>query len=181
MCIFALTKTERMQSAVKPLVILLASLAGLLYIFSIGNAITATFSEDIKPIGFLAEAATVIGGILSTNLGAVLGVTFTQPPNQPLAIGGTPVIMGLRSSIQSKQQRASGVANSTQKLQIIACWVYVLCLLAALVAWLIAQAKDVPHVVPLLPEMAKTLLGVIVGALTVVLGGRTDPKPPQGT
>lgn len=172
-----------MNSAIKLLVILLASLAGLLYISSIINAIAATFSRDVKLIGFLSEAATVIGGVLATNLGAVLGVTFTQPTNKPLiAFEGTPMVMGLRPSIQSKKQRATGVANSAQNLQVIACWVYVFCLLAALVVWLIAQFTGVPEgqIVPLLPEMAKTLLGVIVGALTVVLGGKTtDTSLPE--
>jgi len=58
-------------------------------------------------------------------------------------------------------------------MQIMACYVYVISLVIAFVFRMLASGKGHDgKIVSLLPELSKTLLGVVVGALTVMLGRR---------
>ncbi|HEX8277700.1 MAG TPA: hypothetical protein VF540_03365 [Segetibacter sp.] len=54
-------------------------------------------------------------------------------------------------------------------MQIIACYFYVGSLILAAVFWGISGVNGHANPVPILPELTKTLLGVLVGALTVGL------------
>ncbi len=68
--------------------------------------------------------------------------------------------------------QGSSTTDNNQKLQIIACWLYVIGLVTATVFMLIASShgKKDTDMVPLITELSKTLLGVLAGALTVALG-----------
>ncbi len=102
---------------------------------------------------FLTHVMTTIGGVLATNLGAVLGLTVAQSA-------------GLISA-ESLPWYAPTAAN----LQVIAAYVYVVGLLAATGLWAAKRfTAGQDHVVSTLPELAKTLLGVMAGALAVMLG-----------
>ena len=160
-----------MTNSIRFLIILLISLAGLLYAFVIVYAIVLTLGKphgSLDPV--LTNAVTVIGGVLSTNLGAVLGVTFTPRALRTSQIPGR--FLGLRPSLQNAADEDPSQPGAGQRIQIIACWVYVGGLLIALIGWIIAKIQHVPEaqIQVLLPEMVNTLLGVIVGALTVALG-----------
>jgi hypothetical protein len=165
-----------MTNSIRTLIVAIVVLTGLLYTFTIVYTIILTFTEIKVLDPLLGSTVTVIGGVLSTNLGAVLGVTLTPPLRdlKPL-----PTFLGLRSSIGLNTQRLTGTtqAETGQKLQIIACWVYVISLTLAFAGWIIAKLSGIrdAQIQPLLSELAKTLLGIMVGALTLALG-RTQPE-----
>ncbi len=80
-----------MLNTIKPLITFLLAIAGLLFIYSIiqaGNK-SITDNNSIKSIeefsSFLSSSVIIIGGVLSTNLGAVLGVTLSPPHAIPTA------------------------------------------------------------------------------------------------
>jgi hypothetical protein len=165
-------KIEFMNNPIKPLVVFIIALAGLVYGFTIIYAVVLTLMKSKSALDpLLVSAATVIGGVLSTNLGAVLGVTFTPP--QLRTPQSSPPFLGLRPSLQNAATSPNTTApDASQKFQIIACWVYVGGLVIAFVGWVIAKIQSIPdaQIQGLLPEMVKILLGVMVGALTVALG-----------
>jgi hypothetical protein len=161
-----------MNPLIRPLIILLVALAGLLFLSAIVLAGVYTLNNIKNFPAFFSNAVVVIGGILSTNLGAVLGVTLVPPQAQNRTIK----FLGLRSTIQHNSVAAATSTTvpptASQKFQIIACWVYVVGLLIAAVFYFIAISKPIPDndMVNLIPSLSKTLLGVIVGAITVALG-----------
>lgn len=172
-------------SPIRPLIVFLVALAGLLYTFSIGFAgYLSIWSDKNKMDPLLISAVIVIGGVLSTNLGAVLGSTLTPPANpagSTTASGPTsdtnphshPTYLALRSSFQPDPQAAAmNTVDTSQKVQIIACWLYVASLVVALLFWIIAKIKGIADtaLVQLLPELVKTLFGIMVGSMTVALG-----------
>jgi hypothetical protein len=159
-----------MNPLIRPLIILLVALAGLLFLYSIVVAGVDTIHDKEQLDPFFSNAVVVIGGILSTNLGAVLGITLVPPQAQNRTIK----FLGLRSTIQHNSAAVATTAPpaASQKFQIIACWVYVVGLLIAAIFFFIAIKKGIsePDMNSLIPSLSKTLLGVIVGAITVALG-----------
>jgi hypothetical protein len=155
-----------MKNSIKSLITLLVFLGGLLYLLVILWTGIISFRGSVKPDPFFVSVVVVIGGVLSTNMGAVLGVTLT-PPSAP---NRQPSFMGLRPSLKPATQTiaAGDEPTQTQKFQVLACWVYVIGLLIAFVCWctLLIMSKG-NQAAPLLPELSKTLMGVIVGAFAV--------------
>jgi hypothetical protein len=170
---FLVNKFVLMPNSIRTLLIVLVTLGGLLYAGTIVYAVVLTLSKETKIDALLLSAVTVIGGVLATNFGAVLGVTFTPPAPIPAVL---PRFLGLRPSLPSPGTNGDAGTDAAQKLQIIACWVYVGGLVIAFTGWLIAKFNSVPEtqMQTLLPELVRTLLGVIVGAITVALG-RANP------
>ena len=114
---------------------------------------------------FLVQLVTTIGGVLATNLGAVIGFSFKIPPELNAALAHPLSISAWLGS--------SAVPVGTQ-LQLMAAGLYVIGLLVAVMLWGVAHFSDDPAVVvPTLPELSRTLLGVMVGALAVALGTQT--------
>jgi len=104
---------------------------------------------------FARQIVTAIGGVLATNLGAVLGITVQQA-----RAGG----MDLASMLV-----AAG-ADTPTKLQVAAAYLYVLGLLIALYGWWrLRFTEDPDRVVVTLPQLSQTLLGVVVGVVAVAL------------
>ncbi len=102
---------------------------------------------------FLLQSTTIIGGVLATNLGSVLGLAVASEQ------GG-----GLITT-------SSLSATSIHNLQVGAAWLYAAGLFLAFGFWVANKFSTAPEkVVSTLPELSKTLLGVVVGALAVVLG-----------
>jgi hypothetical protein len=130
------------------------SLAGLLYCYGIFVAIRLTTKETPGDMPrFVDQMITTIGGVLATNLGAVLGIKFAEG-----------------SSLLSLQlQTPAPTIPGT--LQIIAAVLYAIGLLAAIIAWLCKGFTNDPNiVVPAIPRLSQTLLGVAVGALALAIG-----------
>jgi hypothetical protein len=169
---------------IKPLLTGLVFLAGLFYMGSIINAGIISLSGEGSLNPLFSNAIIVIGGILSTNLGAVLGYTFTPPAKAAKASLPKPFI-GLRSTVKNEsttprpgpmgpgnEPESTDQGNSpNQKAQVFACYFYIISLVIALVFYMIASGKGgTPQSV--IEELSKTLLGVLVGGLTVSLMGK---------
>lgn len=159
----------------------LVLLACLLFAYGVFEACRITIKEagaDKMP-QFLSTTAIAIAGVLSTNLGAVIGVTIQKP---------------LRKNSSWNPFTFFTNPNFTA-LQIFASYFYISALLAALVVWGIKGFSEaavvnndeklvegIPIVVPLIPVFAKSLVGVLVGALTVALGvNQSAQKNSQST
>ena len=156
------------MNAIKPLIILLVVLAGILFIYVISLAGIHSLQNDNSIHDFLSNSVIILGGVLSTNFGAVLGITLSPPAAIPAT---TPApYLGLRPTVQSNKPGTA--PDNNQKFQVIACWVYVGGLLLAATFYLIAITKGIADAnqVPLIAELSKTLIGVLFGALTVALG-----------
>jgi hypothetical protein len=151
-----------MMTWVELLLLLLLGVVGLLFLGGIVAAGILSFkSKPGKMPQFLAHAITTIGSVLATNLGAVLGLNLVEAPG----LASTKGLYDL-NQIPSLPQ-----APSTPELQVLAAWVYVIGLIVAFVMWAIKWFPTKPEeVVNTLPELSKTLLGVLVGALVVALG-----------
>lgn len=163
---------------------LLVLLACLLFAYGVFEACRITvrnLGADEMP-EFLSTTAIAIAGVLSTNLGAVIGVTIQKPSGKNLS--WNPFTFFSNPNITT--------------LQIFASYFYIAALLAALIVWGTKEFSEaatvdkdgklvagVPIVVPLIPVFAKSLVGVLVGALTVALGvnssTQTVSQSPSGS
>ena len=147
----------------KPLNYLLGFLIGIACLaFAYGIFLAARISwpdkPDVKAMPvFLSNVVTSIATILATNLGAVIGVSFSDP-NSAFA----------RSSNWNPLRYFS--QDSPTVFQTTACYLYVLGLVAAAIVWAHKGfTDDVNQVVALIPDLTKSLLGVIIGALAIAL------------
>lgn len=167
------------MNSIKALVFILIALAALLFMYSIVNAGLLTMHGQKDQLPFFANAAIVIAGVLSTNFGAVVGVSVVAPTAaiQPKRfLGLKPTVIGSGTGTQPAALANAAAVNPlppnvSQMLQIIACWIYIMGLLTGFVFYLVAMSKGQKDdaIVPLITELSKTLLGVIVGVLGVAL------------
>lgn len=116
-----------------------------------------TDSTNYEIAAFLSSTVTSIGAVLSTNLGAVLGITVTNT--------------GSRFSDTREWNPIRFFSNpSPTIIQIMACYVYILALIVASVVWAHRDfTVEANKIAPLIPELTKSLLGVIVGVLAISL------------
>lgn len=133
----------------KMLVTILVLLAALFYLYGIIMAVWISVKGKKNMDDYLSNIITVIGGVLATNLGAFLGINISR---------------GTSEASLTFQSGTTGI------LQAAAAYFYVICLIVAVIGWFVAKSKNSTTIVSILPELAKTLMGVIVGALTVALG-----------
>lgn len=147
----------------KPLSIIAILLGAVMYL---GGILWAGFASiKIPTPPQLPEVVTfvvkVIGGVLATNFGALFGITVLQ--------NGGQITKGLTMDPRSISKFSRTKADW---FQIIAAYVYFFSLLIALVFWFIdkfsAQSAD------MLKDMTFTLIGVIVGMLSVALNLKSD-------
>lgn len=162
------------MNQIKSLIALLLVLATGFYLYGIIQG----GHNSIKKLGDLnleywTAIVIAIGSTLATNLGAVLG--FTVKP-LPRPANAAPAFLFLRSSLAPQKNapfNQTPPVTVPQKIQIIACWFYVLSLVLAFVLWQIALsngAKPDTEIAKMLPQLSYTLAGVIMGGATVALG-----------
>ncbi|WP_373060014.1 hypothetical protein [Zunongwangia sp. H14] len=122
--------------------------------------------NDYEIAAFLSNTVTSIAAVLSTNLGAVLGITVSNPTSK------------FRES-KSWNPLSLFTSPSPSAIQTIACYVYILSLIAAAIVWAHRDfITETNKIVPLIPELTKSLLGVIVGVLAISLNTNSqNPKP----
>lgn len=107
----------------------------------------------------LETLTTSIGAILLTNLGAVLGISIAKPDASLSRIALAPQKAPLPAPVTKREW-----------IQIVAVLVYVITLIACGIAWAIASFKANPDpIVALIPQYAKTLIGVITAYVAFVL------------
>lgn len=143
----------------KLLLILLSSMGFIAYAYGVFYACYLSLKKEPKPTempAFLASVVTSIGGVLATNLGAVIGFAIKVPGSTAAKNIGEPF--------------AFFVYAAFTNLQITASYIYLLFLFIAATVWAVKKfTGDANQIVPVLPEMTKTLLGVIVGAMGIIL------------
>ena len=154
----------------KPITYLLGLLIFLgcgLFVYGILKACLLSWSPENSSYdmaSFLTGSVTSIAAILSTNLGAVLGISLSAPNSS-------------RFKISENWNPISFFTKPNQtNIQIIACYIYILSLLAAGIVWAHRDfITETNKIVPLIPELTKSLLGVIVGVLAITLNIKSNP------
>lgn len=105
--------------------------------------------------GFLSDLVTSIAAVLATNFGAVLGL----PPARAALF-----------SLSSAGAESLFTGDLTDVAQRVACWLYMIGLVAAAIVWAIKNfTTDDKQIVPLIPQLTRSLIGVAIGALAVIL------------
>lgn len=148
------------RSPIQLLLTFFVALAGFAFVYGIGKACYISYYQ--YPVStmpdFLSDLVISISVVLATNFGFVVGFTvrvqgssFRNKYNwNPLSLisGDTPTV-----------------------LQTSACYLYLFGLIAAALCWGYQDFTEVPNrIVPLLPQLTKSLVGVVVGALAQALG-----------
>lgn len=146
-----------MKPTTSYLMYFLIFLAYVLYLLGLYQACVVSVNGGtvIRPED-LATAVTTIATIFSTNLGAVMGLTIGKQTSKfkdyktwnPLTIFKDP---------------------STEILQVITCYFYILSLVLVALFWWVKLDARTTEIVPLVAELSKSLLGIILGALAVAL------------
>jgi hypothetical protein len=134
---------------------LLACIGGLFFL--VGIVVAGILSHKGKPEqmpSYFKESVTLMGGVLATNFGAFLGITVSRGQLPSLRFWTAPPI---------------------EAFQISAVILYIVGLLVALFYWSLGGLKENPNegpivVVSTLPELSRTFMGIVAGALVVVLG-----------
>ena len=144
------------MDGVRVLVVSLMVLAAAGFIAGVVSAIRYSLNgtpSNMPP--FLRQVVTAIGGVLATNLGAVIGITVQQVRAAGFDMASVLVAAG---------------ADTPTKLQVGAAYLYVIGLLIALYGWWKLEFTEDPNkVVVTLPQLSQTLLGVGAGVLAVAL------------
>ena len=106
---------------------------------------------------FTTLSITTIGGALATYVGMIMGFTNANVTRRNGANPGTPTKI-------SNVQVAAAIVYPTSLLLAMSIWIW----------HLVAKDKCDPAII----ELAKSLLGLIVGALMVTLNVQLPPAPP---
>jgi hypothetical protein len=115
----------------------------------------------------LEAITTGVGAILLTNLGAMLGISITQPAAKTTRIAFAPSAM-----------RITVIDPPTIRdwIQTGAVLIYVIALVACGIKWASATFKATPDlVVPLISQNSKTLIGVVSAYFAFVLAINSKP------
>jgi hypothetical protein len=145
------------MNALKPLTVILVLLAGLLYLGGLVWAGVASLGSETTPT--IPEAVTyvitIVGGVLATNFGAIYGISVL-----PDGTG------------RARELKITRIPKLTaDAIQVVAAWVYVLSLLAAVVFWTLDGFS--PESAEVLRNMTFTCIGVLGGVLAVALNVKT--------
>ena len=152
--------------ALRDILALVLGIAALLWyficLFSIGTAPlpTGTTPDDFR--GFMSLSLTTIGASLATFIGMLLGIK--QVGDVVRAEKSTPDQTGQQTTGGVQMQRLTAGALTTN-LQWVAAALYVISLGIALWFWHLHGDKTDPAVT----NLGKTLLGLLGGALVIVL------------
>jgi len=138
-----------------------------LFVYGIGDAIFVSFpkSPSTKPLVIpepLDVMVGTIGAILLTNLGAVLGISVSNPTS------------GLAKKILIQKADALDIPpplNSREQVQYAALLIYLIAIVGCFITWAIKGFSSKPEeVVALIPQSGKTLIGVVSAYLAFILG-----------
>ena len=142
------------------LVIFLIGLACIAFVYGIYKACKISWpdnSDTSKMPAFLSNLVTSIAAVLATNLGAVLGLAKVNAGS-------------VFRDFATWNPIHLCSANAPNVSQTIACYIYILGLLAAAIVWAKKNfTADEKLVVSLIPQLTKSLVGVIIGVLAISL------------
>jgi hypothetical protein len=155
------------MNQLRPLIVILVLLAALAYLGGIAWAGIASLGTEAEPTipEVVTQAITVIGGALATHFGAIFGISqFTtgKPRSLSSAVNfNSWTRMPLRNG--EKESRLSW-------LQVVAAYLYVFSLVAAVIFWGLDGFSG--QSARVLSNMSFTLVGVLAGVLAVALNVR---------
>lgn len=132
-----------------------------LYLYGIYFAIFTVPKKDDHVLPEILDTLTAsIGAILLTNLGAVLGISITQPKS------------GLAAKALMAKVELPDPMTRREIIQFTAVLVYLVTLVACFVAWAISGFNDKGEnaVATLVSQNGKMLIGVISAYLAFALG-----------
>ena len=117
---------------------------------------------------YLSWAVTIIGGVLATNFGAVLGISLSPDIDK---FGD----VAMFKPLQSSNKPESSQETKLEKVQILAAYAYFIGMILAVIMFVLSGLEEDPtKVVSILPELSKTLIGAAVGALAVSTGVKSS-------
>lgn len=149
-----------MNKPITNLLGLLLLIGCLAYLYGIGYACVISWNSEktnFEIPSFLSNTLTSLAALFSTNLGAVLGISASNPNSR------------LRKT-EAWNPLKTWKNPSTPDFQVIICYVYILSLFACSIVWAHREfTTDVNKINALIPELTKSLLGVVVGVLALSL------------
>jgi hypothetical protein len=154
-----------MRTSVKYLLGAFIYIGFALFIYGIFEACRISWPINKPPYeieNILSTTTTSISALFATNLGAVLGFSIAKPNSTFTKLKTWNPITAL-------------LDPEPTNLQIIACYIYTLSLFVCGIVWAHRGFEEDPKlIVSIVPEMAKYLIGVIIGA--VALGLNIKPE-----
>ena len=144
------------MTSVRGLIVLVVALAGIGFIAGIVSAIRYSLKGTPEKMPrALQQVITLIGGVLATNFGAVVGIKVEQSTTNGFAAATLNPLVG----------------DAVSGLQLGAAWLYFIGLLIACAGWWRLNFTEEPGaVVASLPQLSQTLIGVGGGIVAVALG-----------
>lgn len=156
-----------MNKPINNLLAILLLIGCLAYLYGIGYACVISWSANL-PIesyalpSFLSNTLTSLAALFSTNLGAVLGISSSNPKSR------------LRNT-EAWNPIKTWKNPSPPEFQVIICYVYIISLFACSIVWAHRNFDtDITKINTLIPEMTKSLLGVVVGVLALSLSNEKN-------
>ena len=155
-----------MNKPVNNLLGLLLLIGCIAYLFGIGFACVQSWSEgrtSYELPAFLSNTLTSISALFSTNLGAILGISAVKNNTN---FNDTATWNPAKTWRKIKKWENP----SMSEFQVILCYVYIFALFSCSIVWAHRSFEtDVTQVNTIIPEMTKSLLGVVVGVLAFSL------------
>ncbi len=151
-----------MNKPVNNLLAILLLIGCVAYLYGVFYACYISWAANKPPESyvlpsFLANTLTSLAALFSTNLGAVLGISSSNPNSR------------LRKT-EAWNPLKTWKNPSPPEFQVIVCYVYIISLFACSIVWAHRNFDtDVTQINTLIPEMTKSLLGVVVGVLALSL------------
>lgn len=135
------------------------------YIYGIVEAIVQTVgsssAEFVKYPSFLASTIGSLQALLLTNLGVLLGISVAKPASNVARV--------LRFSRLEETTEAitPSPRDSSQTIQLFALVVFVICLIACLITWILKDfVEDTKLVVPVVSDSGKMFSAVVIAYVT---------------
>ena len=126
--------------------------------FAIFNATPQAGGTDVKLPDVFDTLTASIGAILLTNLGAVLGISVSQPNS------------GLAGKTLMASANVPAPMTQRETIQFIAVLVYLVALVACFIAWAVNSFREKPEpIAALVSQNGKMLIGVISAYVAFVL------------
>jgi hypothetical protein len=155
--------TSKNFDPVNFLLAFLCILAISMYILGICIVCTRSLHKDLTELtGLLRYSVTVMAGALSVNFGAVTGIAAVDSKSQ---------FRNLKTWIFQGPSRLVSYTTG----QVLACYVYVASLFACLIVYAICGFND-SHVLTIIVKFSEILIGISVGAVTLILKAQADSK-----
>lgn len=162
-----------MKKPVNNLLGLLLVIGCIAYLWGVGFACTQSWSPNNSTYeipSFLSNTLTSISALFSTNLGAILGISTQKNDTN---FSDTATWNPAKTWLKVKKWENPSMAE----FQVLLGYVYIIALFICSIVWAHRGFEtEVTKVNALIPEMTKSLLGVVVGVLAFSLNHDNGDK-----